>query len=89
MCVQPNALARKAIQHMVLYCLTPPLFDRYSCLNLCLPYPAGDGIGYGIEPMRHLSEGGGICLVNSLAGPKTEQCPRTNGHCPSQGVHVA
>src|SRR5580700_10980499 len=43
MCVQPNALGRKAIQYMVLYCLTPPLFHRYSCLNLCLPNPAGGG----------------------------------------------
>jgi hypothetical protein len=65
MCVQPEALARRAIQYMVLYCLTPPLFHRYSCLNLCPPYPAWDGTGHGIELRERFAEGVGIRLVNS------------------------
>ena len=44
MCVQPDALGRKAIQYIVLYCLTPPRFHRYSSSNLCTPNPARDGI---------------------------------------------
>jgi hypothetical protein len=51
MCVQPRALAGKAIQYMVLYCLTPPPFHRYSCLNLWWPPPAGDKT----EPNAHLN----------------------------------
>jgi hypothetical protein len=65
MCVQPEALARRAIQYIVLYCLTPPLFDRYSGLNLCPPYPARDGTGHGIELREHFAEGEGIRVVNS------------------------
>ena len=49
MCVQPNALGRKAIQYIVLYCLTPARFRRYSSLNLCPPYPAWDGIGMSMH----------------------------------------
>jgi hypothetical protein len=88
MCVQPNALDRKAIQYIVLYCLTPPLFHRYSWLNLCPPYPAQVGTGYGAKPMRHLSAGEGIRLVNSLAASPTTW-PLTTEYCFSQGVHVA
>ena len=40
MCVQPSAVALKPIPYMVLYCLTPPQFHRYSSLTLCPPYPA-------------------------------------------------
>jgi hypothetical protein len=40
MCVQPNAVRDKAIPYMVLYCLTPPRFHRYSSLTLCPPPPA-------------------------------------------------
>src|ERR1700730_4346754 len=39
--VQPNAVSCKPIPYMVLYCLTPPQFHRYSSLTLCPPYPAG------------------------------------------------
>jgi hypothetical protein len=46
MCVQPRALVRKVIQYMVLYCLTPPLFHRYSGLNLWSALPAWDGTGF-------------------------------------------
>ena len=38
--VQPNAVRDKAIQYIVLYCLTPARFGRYSSLNLCVPCPA-------------------------------------------------
>ena len=65
MCVQPEALARRAIQYIVLYCLTPPLFHRYSGLNLCPPYPARDGTGHGIELRERFAEGVGIRVVNS------------------------
>jgi hypothetical protein len=34
--VQPSAVGRKAIQYMVLYCLTPGRFHGYSSLNSCL-----------------------------------------------------
>ena len=40
MSAQPNAVARKATPYMVLYCLTPPQFHRYSSLTLCPPPPA-------------------------------------------------
>jgi hypothetical protein len=85
--VQPNALAFKAIQHMVLYCLTPPPFDRYSCLNLCPPSPARDGI----EPNAGFAEDKGICLVNSSRRSVAGNWPLTTGHWPLffQGVHVA
>ena len=89
MCVQPNALVGKAIQHIVLYCLTPPPFHRYSCLNLCPAYPAQVGTCYGIEPMRHLSKGGGIRLVNRPASSPTGSQTVTTGYCFSQGVTVA
>jgi len=46
MCVQPSALARKVTPYMVLYCLTPPQFHRYSSLTLCPPNPAqGENVG--------------------------------------------
>jgi hypothetical protein len=52
MCVQPNALGRKAIQYIVLYCLTPPRFHRYSSSNLCPPFPAGEIIGLSKRRLR-------------------------------------
>ena len=89
MCVQPNAVNRKAIQYIVLYCLTPPPLHRYSYLNLCPPYPAQVGTDCEIEPIWHLSEDKGIRLVNSLPSSKTGTWPRTLGHCLFQGVNVA
>ena len=85
MCVQPNAVAAKAIQYMVLYCLTPAPFHRYSWLNLCPPSPAQDGI----VPIRHLFEDEGIRLVNVAAGSKTGNWPLITNHYPAQGVTVA
>jgi hypothetical protein len=61
--VQFQAFARKAIQYMVLYCLTPPLFHRYSCLNLCPLSPAWDGF----EQSAYFVEEEGIRLVNRLS----------------------
>jgi hypothetical protein len=40
MCVQPNAVSCNATQYIVLYCLTPAGFRRYSSFNLCPPCPA-------------------------------------------------
>ena len=40
MSVQYSALSAIPPLHIVLYCLTPPEFRRYSSLTLCLPYPA-------------------------------------------------
>src|SRR5580692_5016721 len=64
MCVQPSAVGRKAIQYIVLYCLTPPRFRRYSSFNLCPASPA-----WGEEVVCCFSSivfgGGGIRLVNT------------------------
>ena len=75
--VQPSALGCKAIQYIVLYCLTPARFHRYSSSNLCPPYPVEDGIK---KSMRRFG-GGGIRLVNSGV--------RMAGDWFFQGVHVA
>jgi len=49
MYVQYNAVESKRILHIVLYCLTPPEFRRYSSLNSCPPYPAwGENIAQGV-----------------------------------------
>jgi hypothetical protein len=84
MCVQPSALALKAIQYMVLYCLTPGLFHRYSCLNLCPPFPAQDGNSLGIKLNAYFAEGKGIRLVNSSVSTGTDNWPRL-----CEGVYVA
>src|ERR1700722_4504219 len=53
MSVQPSAVARKAIPYMVLYCLTPPQFHRYSSLTLCPPYPArGENVGKTVRCIK-------------------------------------
>src|SRR5258708_22943912 len=64
MCVQPNALDRKAIQYIVLYCLTPARFRRYSSLNLCPPCPAWDGIGLNMHRFRRGGDPPGKQLVH-------------------------
>lgn len=89
MCVQPKALVPKVIQYIVLYCLTPPPFHRYSCFILCPPYPAQDGGVHETKPNAHFAEGKGIRLVNRAAHAATDYWPLTAGHCFSQGVHVA
>src|SRR5580658_11299183 len=89
--VQPNALALKAIQYIVLYCLTPPQFHRYSSCNLCPPLPAQDGNIRGFEPDEHLAGSEGISLVNSPADSLTGNWPLTTSHWPLllQGLPVA
>jgi hypothetical protein len=82
--VQPNALPAKPIQDIVLYCLTPPLFHRYSCLNLCPPPPAWDGLNLKM----HAFAGGGIRLVNSLRSTTNRLFLTESGLC-SEGVYVA
>lgn len=91
MCVQPNALARKAIQYIVLYCLTPPPFHRYSWLILCPPFPAWDGMHRKLGPKADCAEDTGIRLVNRPERVEIENWPLTTGHWPLhfQGVHVA
>jgi hypothetical protein len=74
MCVQPKAFGRKVIQYIVLYCLTPPLFDRYSWLNLWSALPAWDGI----EQNAHFAEGKGISLVNRPVRPNHWQLATDN-----------
>src|SRR5208282_5506182 len=85
MCVQPRALVGRAIQYIVLYCLTPPPIHRYSWLNLCPPFPAWDGR----ELSAHLFWSGGIRLVNSSQCSIAGNRPLKNGHCFFQGVQVA
>ena len=64
MCVQPNALGRKAIQYIVLYCLTPARFRRYSSLNLCPPSPSPGEDLVQLRSAVHRFGKGGIRLVN-------------------------
>jgi hypothetical protein len=83
MCVQPNAVARKAIPYMVLYCLTPARFHRYSSLTLCPPYPAwGENVAEAcIEPFNERPRG--ISLVNTRAqAPGTPTPGKTNSNWP-------
>ena len=72
--VQPNALERKAIQYIVLYCLTPPRFHRYSSSNLCSAHPAGERIGV----RKYRFSAGGIVLVNRLGKQHNEQLATDN-----------
>jgi len=85
MCVQPSALAHKAIQYMVLYCLTPRPIPRYSDLTLCPPSPAWDGI----EPIVRFAEVRGTRVVNTAREFKSGHWQATTGHCFFQGVYVA
>src|ERR1700674_303283 len=71
MCVQPRALGYKVIQYIVLYCLTPPLFRRYSWINLWSPSPAWDGFGF----KRASYSDGGIRLVNRPGRRRTGNWP--------------
>src|ERR1700729_1600688 len=49
---------------MVLYCLTPPQFHRYSSLTLCPPRPAWGENSDGPNDKSIVFDSGGICLVN-------------------------
>ena len=40
MSVQYNAVVANPTPYIVLYCLTPGKFRRYSSLTLCPPFPA-------------------------------------------------
>ena len=52
MSVQYSAVLSIPPLYMVLYCLTPPEFDRYSSLNLCPPYPAwGENVRQHVRAM--------------------------------------
>jgi len=65
MTVQYKAVSRIPTLHIVLYCLTPPLFGRYSSFNLCPPYPAW-GVASGCSDGECNRLGGrGIRLVNT------------------------
>src|ERR1035437_8520351 len=86
MCVQPNAVARKAIPYMVLYCLTPPQFHRYSSLTLCPPCPAWGEKNDGMDDDCIVFGGGGTRLVNRSSrrarsqNPHVSQRTRNMGH---------
>src|SRR5208283_3044240 len=75
MCVQPNAVRGKAIPYMVLYCLTPPRFHRYSSLTLCVPYPAWGVNNDAMVDARIALSAGGICLVNKPSRGARSQNP--------------
>ena len=66
MSVQPSAVSHKPTLYMVLYCLTPPRFHRYSSLTLCLPRPAWGELQHGAEDRGIILLAGGIRLVNTL-----------------------
>jgi len=77
--VQPSALGRKAIQYIVLYCLTPPRFHRYSSFNLCPPYPAWgenlDGKGRAMHRFRRRGNPSGkhLCPAVEPSLPKASR----------------
>ena len=67
MSVQYSAVDGNPTLHMVLYCLTPPEFRRYSSLNLCLPYPARGvraGWFWSQNAAARIETGSGIFVVN-------------------------
>jgi len=87
MCVQPNAVTGKAIQYMVLYCLTPPI-SPLQLLKICARPPSP---GRSCADL-HLFEGGvssGNIPVKIAASSRTGNRPLLTSHYPSQGVHVA
>src|SRR5205807_7220936 len=67
MSVQPSAVGCKPTLHIVLYCLTPPQFHRYSSLTLCSPDPAWGETNDYAQWCGNKSARGGIRLVNSCA----------------------
>jgi hypothetical protein len=93
--VQYNVLVRKAIQYIVLYCLTPVPVGDYIGLNLC-PFPPAWDNGNGTKDVRNASQMnlnkqelvGGIHPVNS------PECRRSGNWLEQpitafEGVHVA
>jgi hypothetical protein len=71
MCVQPSAVELRVIQYMVLYCLTPPRFRRYSSSNLCRQVELCARQG-GVSVRGLVSGGAGIQPVNSGADQQTD-----------------
>jgi hypothetical protein len=67
MSVQYKAVSVNPPLYIVLYCLTPPQFHRYSSLTLCSLYPASGENGDRANCACNKSGGGGIRLVNSYA----------------------
>ena len=65
MSVQYRAVFANPTLHIVLYCLTPPEFHRYSSLNSCSPYPAWGENNDGSDPASIELGKAGIRLVNS------------------------
>src|SRR5215471_5166147 len=88
MSVQYKAVSSIPPLYIVLYCLTPPEFRRYSSLNLCLPHPAGAEHADGARYASIVVAKRGIRVVNSKAtavsGSETPasrtKCQREMGH---------
>jgi hypothetical protein len=69
MCVQSDGVKRKAIQDIVLYCLTPPRFRRYSSFNLCRPFPAwGEEMIQPINTGSRVRSSGNLCSKQACEG---------------------
>jgi hypothetical protein len=82
MCVQPNAVGPKALPYIVLYCLTPAQFHRYSSLTLCTPYPAWGAINDGPHraSIKFGGEESGWLIGNAGENPHVSQMRRDMGH---------
>src|SRR5579864_180832 len=81
MSVQLNAVSCKPTLYMVLYCLTPARFHRYSSLTLCPPYPAWGEKSYDRGRCMHLMERRRTSVVNKrratvlvLIIPRSRDC---------------
>jgi len=71
---------------MVLYCLTPPRFPRYSSLNLCPPRPAlGENDAITATQGSFLRQRG-ITLVNRRA-PQEQRQKSRRGETPKPGLY--
>jgi len=76
MSVQYKAVFPNPPLHIVLYCLTPVEFRRYSSLTLCLPYPAwGENNGESDDASIELGAKG-IRVVNTGRWPICVRLPR-------------
>ena len=64
MAVQYKAVSCIPPLYLVLYCLTPAEFGRYSNLNLCPPFPAWGETNYCARLNCNKPDGRGIRLVN-------------------------
>src|SRR5215469_12925988 len=91
MSVQYSAVSAISPLHIVLYCLTPPEFRRYSSLTLCLPYPARGEKNTGVEIA-------GIVVRNGrnpsgkqgeMLGSRAETCAKMGTPQKSPTAHMA